>query len=119
MTFPNRRKVLASLFSLHPKADSTNLTVGVISGPPNSCAVLKYPISGFLCFVDGASRYYPCEENQLDALFILSLFRQSTFTCFGHICSPSSGGVLYMYNNWYMLCFLVDCLLAGPADSQL
>ena len=54
---------------------------------------------------------HPCNENQLDALFILSLFRQSTSTCFGHICSPSSG-VLYIY-NWYVLCFSVDCLLAG------
>jgi len=54
-----------------------------------------------------------CNKNQLDALFILSLFCQSTYTCLGHICSPSSGGILYMYNNWYVLCFSVDCLLAG------
>ena len=39
----------------------------------------------------------PWKENQLDALFILSLFGQSTSTCFGHICSPSSGGILYIY----------------------
>jgi hypothetical protein len=38
---------------------------------------------------------YPCNEYQLDALFIISLFRQSTSTCFGHICSPSSGDILY------------------------
>jgi len=57
--------------------------------------------------------------NQLDALFIICLFRQSTSTCFGHICSPSSGGILYIYNNWYVLCFSVDCLLAWPTDSQL
>ena len=39
---------------------------------------------------------------------------KSTSTCFGHICSPSLGGILYIciYNNWYMLCFLVDCMLA-------
>ena len=36
-------------------------------------------------------------KNQLDALFILSLFRQSTSTCFGHMCSPSSAGMLYIY----------------------
>ena len=61
----------------------------------------------------------PCNEDQFDALFILSLFRQSTSTCFGHICSPSSGGILYIH-NWYILCFLVECLLAGrPTDSQL
>ena len=56
---------------------------------------------------------HPCNENQLDPLFILSSFRQSTYTCFGHICSPSSGCILYIYNRWYMLCFSVDCLLAG------
>jgi hypothetical protein len=44
--FPNRRKVQASLFSLNPKAYSTQLTFGAISGAPNSCAELKYPISG-------------------------------------------------------------------------
>ena len=59
-----------------------------------------------------------CNKSQLDALFILCLFCQSTSTCFGHICSSSSGGILYIYiyiyiyNNWYMLCFFVDCLLA-------
>jgi len=26
---------------------------------------------------------------------------------------------MYIYNNWYMLCFLVDCLLAQPTASQL
>ena len=54
-----------------------------------------------------------CNGNQLDALFILSLFRQSTPTCYGHICSPSSGGTVCMYSNWYVTCFSVDCLLAG------
>jgi hypothetical protein len=54
-----------------------------------------------------------CNKNQLDELFILSLFRQSTSACFGHIFIPSSGGILYIYNNWYVLCFSVDCLLAG------
>ena len=56
---------------------------------------------------------WPCisthlrNENQLDALFILSLFHHSTSTCFGCICGPSSGGILYIYSNLYMLCFSV------------
>jgi hypothetical protein len=25
--------------------------------------------------------------------------------------APSSGSILYIYKNWYMLCSLVDCLL--------
>jgi hypothetical protein len=37
-----------------------------------------------------------CNESQLDALFILGLFRQSISTCFGHICSPPTGGMLYI-----------------------
>ena len=53
-----------------------------------------------------------CNKNQLDALFIHSLFHQSTSTCFRHMCSPSSGAVLYIY-NCYVLCFSVDRLLAG------
>ena len=47
------------------------------------------------------------DENQLDALFILSLFRHSTSISFGHICSPSSVGILHIYNNWYVLCVCV------------
>ena len=46
---------------------------------------------------------HPCDENQLVAIFILSLFRQSTSTCFGHICCPSSGGILHIYSNCYVL----------------
>ena len=56
-----------------------------------------------LCFVDQVSRLHLCNKNQLDALFVLSLFRQSTSTCFGHICSPSSGGILYIYNTYQLL----------------
>jgi dimeric dUTPase (all-alpha-NTP-PPase superfamily) len=29
-----------------------------------------------------------CNENQLDALFILNLFCQSTSICFGHVHCP-------------------------------
>ena len=60
----------------------------------------------------------PCDENQLDAPFILSLFCQSTSTCFRHICSPSSGSILYICNSRHILCFLVDCLLTRLASRQ-
>jgi len=52
---------------------------------------------------------HPCNENQLDALFILSLFCQLTSTCFRHICNPSSAGTLYVYSNLY-LCWKEGCL---------
>jgi hypothetical protein len=45
---------------------------------------------------------YLCDKNQIHILFILSLFRQSTSTCFEHICSPSSGGILYVYNTYQL-----------------
>jgi hypothetical protein len=62
-----------------------------------------------------------CNKTQLDALFILGLFHQSTSTCFRHMCSPSSGGILYIYNNWYVQYFLVDYLSAfhlNPANRH-
>jgi len=65
------------------------------------------------CFIDCASRYICVIKPKLDEIFIHSLFRQSTSTCFGNICSPSTGGILYIYNNLYVLCFPVECLLAG------
>jgi len=61
---------------------------------------------------------YLCNKNQLDTLFILSLFRQSTSTYFGHICSPSSGGTLRIYTNWYVLCCSVDYLLANRQSTE-
>jgi hypothetical protein len=50
-----------------------------------------------------------CNENQLDALFIINLFRQTPSTCFRHIYCPSSGdircictavGTCCMWRNW-------------------
>jgi len=61
----------------------------------------------------------PCNENQLDALFIFSLFLQSSSTCFGHICSTSSGVYsCYIYNSWYLFCFSVDSLLANIQSTE-
>jgi len=37
-------------------------------------------------------------KNQLDTLFILSLCHHSTSTCFGHICGPLSGRILYIHS---------------------
>ena len=77
------------------------------------CRALRRLTTVQICCTRGDvnSCCYPCNENQLNALFILSLFRPSTSS--GHICSPSSGGKLYIYSNWYVLCFSVDCLLDG------
>ena len=74
--------------------------------------IVQNDINSILCFADRAARYICVIKNQLDALFILSLFRQLTSTCFGHIYNPS-GGLLCIYNNWY-------CMLPGrPTDSHL
>jgi len=56
-------------------------------------------------------------KNQLDALFILSLFRQSTSTSFGNICSPSSGGIIYIYNKLVRV-VLFSWLSIGRTNRQ-
>jgi hypothetical protein len=38
-------------------------------------------------------KYFVRNENQLDAVFILNLFRQSTSTFFGHNHCPSLGAI--------------------------
>jgi hypothetical protein len=71
-------------------------------------------------------------NNQLDALFILSLLNYHISTCFGRISSPSSGGRMYIRvcGKWYLLYFWVDCprawlewnrssIPAKPGDNQL
>jgi hypothetical protein len=73
--------------------------------------------SRYYYFVDCASRYIYVIKTNL--MHVYPPFISSTSTCFGHICSPSSGGTLYIYNNWYVFCFLVDCLFTGRStDSQ-
>ena len=64
-------------------------------GPRAVCVSLSFTVGRTCCIA--------CKENQLDALFILSIVRQSTSTCFGRIYSPSSGDTPYIYNNWYFL----------------
>ena len=64
-------------------------------------------------------------KNQLDALFVLSLFRHLTSTCFGYICSPSSGGMLCIYRTigtccafWLTVCWESNwCWLCGRKQS--
>jgi hypothetical protein len=58
---------------------------------------------------------YNCviETNLMHYSSSVYFVNQPLHTCFGHICSPSSGGVLYIFNNWYELCFTVYCLLTG------
>jgi len=85
----------------------------------NDCCLLRiWRNQQIIMFCWPCISTYLCNKNQPDALFILSLFRQSTSTFFGHICSPSSGGIAYICNSWYVLCFSVDCPLARPTDSQ-
>ena len=45
----------------------------------------------------------------------ISLYRQSTSICFGHICNPSSGGILHLYNNMYQLLYIYSI----PPDDGL
>jgi len=48
-----------------------------------------------------------CNKNKLDALFILSLFRQSTSTCFGHIHSiPTRPADSQLKSTTHTSCFI-------------
>ena len=77
---------------------------------PYWCIIVLYK-SIFLCFVDRASRYNRAKKNQLDAQFILSIFRQPL-----HVSGVSMAHhqvvTHYVYNNWYLLFLLDDCLLS-------
>ena len=64
------------------------------------CRTVNIILNCMLCWPCVSIRL--CNKNQLDALFILSLFRKSTSTCFGHICGPSSGGILHVYIYIYI-----------------
>jgi hypothetical protein len=57
-------------------------------------------------------------NNQHDALFILSLLSYHTSTSFGCISSPSSGGRMDICGKWYLLYCWVDCQRAWPDDSK-
>jgi hypothetical protein len=70
--------------------------------------------------------YYVCYENQLDALFILNLFRQTTTACFGHTYRLSSGGIHCFFLQLVRVIPLGDCLLVrsgclgkGPLETDL
>jgi hypothetical protein len=58
-------------------------------------------------------------NNQLHALFILSLLDWRTSTCFGCINSPSSGGIVCICGNWYYASKLTISRPPSPADGQL
>jgi hypothetical protein len=63
----------------------------------------------FLFFVDRVSRYNRAKKT--------NLMHHLSSVYFGPICSPSSGGKPYIYNNRYLLSFLVDCCPGW--DSQV
>jgi hypothetical protein len=52
-------------------------------------------------------------NNQLDALFILSLLNYHTSMYFGRVNSPSSGGRMYVVNG---TCYASDLIVSGSTD---
>ena len=56
-----------------------------------------------LRFVDRASRYIYVIKTNLMHYLSTVYFVNQLLHFLGHICSPSSGGILYVYNNWYVL----------------
>jgi hypothetical protein len=74
---------------------------------PLKQSLMLYKETWFFMFCWPCISIYLCNKNQLEALFILNLFRQSTSTSFGHVCSSSSGGILCIYNTYKLLCVCV------------
>ena len=73
-----------------------------------------------LCICEQVDRYksnklfHLGNENQLDALFILGLFHPQPLHVSGiPVTRHQEVFYIYTYNNWCVLCFLVDFLLAG------
>jgi hypothetical protein len=66
---------------------------------------LGFPFSVLLVSWPMKQAMYCMYNNQIDALFNLSLLSYHTSTCFGRISSPSSGGRMYICGKWYLLYF--------------
>jgi len=67
---------------------------------------------------------HPCNENQLDALFILSLSVSQLLHVSGIFLAHHQKVYfiyiyiyIYTHNNWHVLCFSVDYLLLGWNNS--
>jgi hypothetical protein len=58
-------------------------------------AVLQGMIVGLIAFYIFLTVHL--DNLQLDALFTLNLYRQTTYTCFGRSSCPSSGGIHCIY----------------------
>jgi hypothetical protein len=77
----------------------------------NKIALLHLTGWKVLCFVDRASRYNRVKKTQLDAQITLSIFRQPVQ--FSGVSRAHHQEVQpYIYNSWYLLYILEDCLLS-------
>jgi len=60
---------------------------------------------------------HPCNENQLVALFYPQFILSVTLYMFQHICSPSSGGILYIYKK--LVCIVLFSWLLSKFHPNL
>ena len=65
------------------------------------------------------SRYFRVKRDRLDAQFIFSIFRQTPLHVSGLSIAHHQEAQQYIYNNWYLLFFLDDCLLSWTTDNHL
>jgi hypothetical protein len=64
--------------------------------------------------------HYVCITNQHDALFTFTSLHRHTSTCFGPICSRSSGGKMYTCGKWYLFyCWVISASRHGWKGTQL
>jgi hypothetical protein len=56
----------------------------------------------FICIISVIFSYF-CNENQLDALVVLNLFRKKLYMFRTYLLPIIRRYSLYMYNSWYVL----------------
>ena len=73
----------------------TDLPTNIYCRSPGTFHAMQ-ACGGIFCFVERASQYIHLKENHLDTQFILQYILSHTSTCFGRVCSLSSGGRLQL-----------------------
>jgi hypothetical protein len=73
------------------------------------CSIIKVKKHSSFLFCWPCIPIYSFKGKRTWCTIYLQYISSNTCTCFGHICSPSSGGTPYDYNNWYLLFFLDYC----------
>ena len=81
---------------------------------------MSFSVFFLFCFVDRASRYvYVIKTNLMHCLSSVYFVSQPLHISGMFVAHHQEVYCIYIYiYNWYVLCFLVDCLLASLTNRQ-